>query len=131
MNCKSILVVEDDEDIRKSVVKALTAEGYTVLSATNGNEALKVLLGTATDELPGCMILDLMMPEMDGRTLLKTIKEKHQETLGKIHVIVATAKGSVESPESIPGALVRIQKPFDLDELYQIVEKYCGSPSGL
>lgn len=128
MSCKSIMVVEDDEDIRKQVNQALRAEGYKVLMAPNGQVALDQLLGLSSDEVPGCMILDLMMPEMDGPTLIKTIEGKYSERFSGMKIIVATAKGSPINPESIPGAIERIQKPFDLDELYATIEKHCGKP---
>lgn len=127
MSCKSILVVEDDEDIKKQVALALRSEGYEVLTASNGRKALEVLGTLAQDNLPGCMILDLMMPEMDGRTLMLTIEEQYPE-YQRIKVLVATAKGSPVNPTSIPQAVTRIQKPFDLEELYREVEAHCGKP---
>ncbi len=128
MSCKSILVVEDDEDIRMQVVQALEVEGYSVLEAGNGLEALNLLKSLKSDELPGCMILDLMMPEMDGKALMETIDRQYKAEFGGINVLVATAKGSPVNPANIPQAVERIQKPFELDELYGAVEKHCGKP---
>lgn len=129
MSCKTILVVEDDEEIRKSVVRALKSEGYSVIVAENGRIALEVLDKLAPEELPGCMILDLMMPEMDGITLLETIEKDYKDRYGYIKVLVATAKGSPVSPETIPNAVERIQKPFELEELFRVVEQHCGKPT--
>lgn len=128
MSCKSILVVEDDEDIRRQVTIALEAEGYQVITASNGKIALKLLLELSPDDMPGCMILDLMMPEMDGLTLLKAISEDYGDKFSDIKILIATAKGSPVKPETIPGAVERLQKPFDLDELYSVIEKHCGKP---
>lgn len=128
MLCKPILVVEDDEDIRIQIVQALEVEGYKVMVAENGKVALQILKGLTPSELPGCMILDLMMPEMDGKTLLDIITRDYRDRWGGIHVVIATAKGSPTSPEKVPNAVHRIQKPFELDELYSVVEKHCGKP---
>ena len=129
MKCKQILVVEDDEDIRIQVTQALKFEGYEVLTATNGKQALDILLNLPSEEMPGCMILDLMMPEMDGKTLIETIQKNYLKRFEDVKIIIATAKGSPVNPDSVPGAVERIQKPFDLDELYRLVEEHCGRPS--
>ena len=128
MSCRSILVVEDDEDIRRQVVRALEAEDHTVYSAENGKVALDFLLNAKLEDLPGCIILDLMMPIMDGKTMMETIDKHYKERLGLIPVLIASAKGSPVDQTSILQSVVRIQKPFDLDELYEAVEKHCGKP---
>jgi DNA-binding response OmpR family regulator len=128
MSCKQILVVEDDVDIRKQVANALAMEGYDVLTAANGKLALEILLSLPDDNLPGCMILDLMMPEMDGKTLIETIETSYKSRFADMKILIATAKGSPINPDTVPGADERIQKPFDLEELYQAVEKHCGKP---
>lgn len=128
MTCKQILIVEDDDDIRKQVTQALKYEGYDVITASNGKLALELLCDMKPDEIPGCMILDLMMPEMDGLTLMKVIEDSYSERFSGMKIIIATAKGSPVNPEVIPGAVERIQKPFDLDELYSAIEEHCGKP---
>lgn len=126
-NCKSILIVEDDEDIREQVITALEDEGYRTLAAENGQVAIDLLTSLPEDQLPGCIILDLMMPVMDGRRLMETI-DREYPNLKHIKILVATAKGSPVNPESIPQAVQRIQKPFKLDELFGAVEEHCGKP---
>lgn len=123
MACKLILVVEDDDDIRSQVAEALEADGYRVKTAENGLRALEILKASSPEELPSCMIVDLMMPEMDGRTLLDTIARSYANEFGRIPVLISTARGA---SESFPGSVDRIQKPFDLDDLYQRVAKHCG-----
>src|SRR5438067_379235 len=73
---RSVMIVEDDHDIRVAVRGLLEGEGYTVLSATNGREALAVLRSLA--ERPGLVLVDLMMPVMDG---WQFIDELHQSTV--------------------------------------------------
>lgn len=121
-----MLVVDDDFDLRENIAMALEAENYKVFRAANGLEALDLLLAKSESENIGCIILDLMMPEMDGRQFLEVVRDHHQERLGKIPVIVATAKGSPINPETVPNAVERIQKPMELNELYRVVKKYCG-----
>lgn len=128
MSCKQILIVEDDEDIRNQVAQALTVEGYEVIKAENGQVALDILLALPEEKIPRCMILDLMMPVMDGIKLLEIIERDYKDRFGGIKVLIATAKGSPISPVSVPGAVERMQKPFDLDELYNLVEIHCGKP---
>lgn len=128
MSCKPILIVEDDEDIRIQMVEALEAEGYRVLMAENGRVALQVLKSLNSNDLPGCMILDLMMPEMDGKTLMDVITQDYKELWGEIRVVIATATGSTTHPDQVPNAAHRIQKPFELDELYRVVAMHCGRP---
>lgn len=128
MSCKPILVVEDDEDIRMNLVLALESEGYSVYEAENGKVAIDLLLSLSEDRLPSCIILDLMMPEMDGKEFVDTMARDHPALLAKLNIVVSTAKGSAIDPKVIAVAVERIQKPMDLDLLYQVVRKYCGEP---
>lgn len=125
MACKGVLIIEDDMDIRQHVVEALRMEDYTTYEAANGQEGLDVLCDLPSDQLPACIILDMMMPIMDGRTFIHRIENDYKERLGGIHIIVATAKGSPLRPDSFPRQVRRLQKPFNLDELYEAVETYC------
>lgn len=127
MACKSILIVEDDKDIRDQVAQALQVEGYNLLLSENGKQALDLLKSLDKQDLPGCMILDLMMPVMDGFALMDAINRDYPQ-FASIKILVATAKGSPVNPERVPSAVERIQKPFELDELYLAVEKHCGKP---
>ena len=67
---KTILIVEDDLEIRQSMQEILEEEGYTVLSAKNGSEGLQIL--NDTSPLPGLVFLDLMMPVLDGYSFRKS-----------------------------------------------------------
>jgi signal transduction histidine kinase/DNA-binding response OmpR family regulator len=104
----TILVVEDNPEILQFVSNILNPE-YTVLNAINGQEALKLLL---KDEIPDLIITDLMMPKMNGISLIKSIREN--EKLLHIPVILLTARSSsvfhMEGYES--GVDAYITKPF-------------------
>ena len=127
MSRKCILIVEDDEDIRSSFALALEEEGYTALLAHHGRSALALLAGLNDSDLPSCIILEIMMPEMNGLEFLAAIKSGAYPRCAEIPVIIATAQGSPVDPEMIPLSVERIQKPMDLDELYRVVRKHCES----
>lgn len=113
---KTVLIVEDDDLSRKLFGDALTAEGYRVIEAGDGQAAVSALEG----ESPDLMITDVMMPRMDGITLLGRAREMCPD----MRIILMT---SFSSTEIIIGALRNkvidfLPKPFGLDELLSIVE---------
>ena len=114
---KRILVVDDDENILSLERTILEQKGFDVTSAGGGVEALK-LLGEKTFDL---VLLDVMMPEVDGFTVCRKIKEDPR--LKDVPVIFLTAKGGgealAEGFES--GAIMYINKPFTANKLLTIV----------
>ena len=84
-----ILVIDDDDDFRASCVEALIAAGYSASSAASGPEALALL--RAATVLPGLLILDLMMPEMDGYAFRQA--QLRDTRLATIPVLIMTAGG--------------------------------------
>ena len=106
-----ILVVEDEQDLNRILAKTLTAEGYSVDACFDGVEALDYLEGAEYDAI----VLDVMMPRMDGFSLLAQMRESGSET----PVIFLTAKDSV--PDRVrgldAGADDYLVKPFSFDEL--------------
>ena len=111
-----ILVVEDEQDLNRILAKTLTAEGYSVDACFDGVEALDYLEGAEYDAI----VLDVMMPRMDGFSLLAQMRESGNET----PVIFLTAKDSV--PDRVrgldAGADDYLVKPFDIVELIARVE---------
>jgi CheY-like chemotaxis protein len=112
-----VLVVDDDDTIRATVAEALEFEGYAVESATNGAEALDLV----RRKQPSAIVLDLMMPVMDGWEFLKRCRED-----GLCHgtpVLVISASRNL--PQEAVGLGVKgcIAKPFDLDVLLGAVER--------
>jgi len=80
---KKILVVEDEEALRMSLVDSLTSEGFTVVSATNGEEGIEV----AHKENPDLILLDIVMPQMDGIVMAQKLKAEKGD---KIPMIILT-----------------------------------------
>lgn len=118
---KTVLVVEDNRDIREMTAVVLSQAGYDVQEAANGAEALSVL---ATIDSPCLVLLDLMMPVMDGRTFLARLgaESKHADVLAVV-VVSATVD------EKIDGASRVVRKPASPELLRQIVLELCGPPS--
>ena len=118
---KPILVVDDDPDIRNSIASALEIEGHLVLMAENGRVALDLLLSLREEELPRCIMLDLMMPVMTGEEFIIAINENHSN-LKSIPVVVASASGSLLKANLLAREVLK--KPIDINDLYRIAEQY-------
>jgi CheY-like chemotaxis protein len=116
---KLVLVVDDDEPLRRSLCDSLEDEGYRVVGAANGAEALEYLRRAA--ERPCVIFLDLMMPVMNGWQFLGL--QKGDPGLSAIPVVVITANGSVDRA-SIDAKEV-VWKPLDLDTLLDTAGRYC------
>lgn len=119
---KFILLVEDNQAIRDSLIWTLEYQGYSVLSAANGQEALDLL---NTNTLPGIILLDMMMPVMNGFEFLAI---KHSTPrLNLIPTVILTAKINLEKNMQLSAHEIFISKPFDVEGLLKIIQKYCGA----
>jgi putative two-component system response regulator len=101
----------DDSDINLMVLEEILKTDYSVLSANNGKEALNLLRKAKT--LPKIILLDLQMPEMNGRQMLEILK--NDESLKRIPVIVITAEEDSDTELLAAGAVDYINKPFVVD----------------
>lgn len=115
---KRVLVIEDDEAIREAVAEVLAAEGYEVTEAANGLEGLH----EARARPPSLIVLDLMMPTMNGWQFREA--QRQEPTLADIPVIVISAYCDIEGPSLYESA--RFPKPFDLVTLLLAVDKYAA-----
>ncbi len=118
-----ILVIEDDQGIRELLVEVLVQEGYQAACAENGERALERL---AAGEQADVLLLDLMMPVMDGLTFLARLRAHPHPRLAALPVIVATAGGPLLEARAI-GAVAVLSKPVDLALLLRTVERACES----
>lgn len=116
-NCHSILVVEDDDDIRNTLVDLLESEGYKTESAENGMKALEILQQIPK---PCLVLLDMMMPIMNGREFLDQIMK--DSLLAPIPVLVVSA---IADQNNSKGAVGFIKKPIDIDVILRLVGQYC------
>ena len=117
---KSILVVEDDAATRDAVALVLEDEGYSVTGVANGQEALLHLRQTAP---PNLILLDLMMPVMNGWEFRK--QQTQDPALQSIPVVVISADGALPQKAAALGATDYLIKPIDLDKLLEAVQRYC------
>jgi CheY-like chemotaxis protein len=129
-----VLVVDDDESIRRLISMALFDAGYEVLSAANGAIALE----HAREHAPDVVLLDMNMPIMDGWEFFRRYQEhaaledeqpEHARRAHRASVIVMTAAASAQARAEQIGADDYLAKPFDLDDLYRTIERHHpGSP---
>lgn len=109
----TVLVADDDFDLRTIVTDLLTSSGYAILSASNGEEALEI----ATAQRPDLVVLDISMPRMDGYTVVKHLRENPETSRMPIIAFTAHAlKGDAEKALKA-GYDGYIAKPFQPDEL--------------
>jgi CheY-like chemotaxis protein len=117
----TVLVVEDDDDIREAIGDILQEQGYEVALAENGEHALQVL---AEVNRPCLLLVDLVMPKMDGWQLMKALSKN--DRLATIPVIVMSA---MPKAEKLDGQRV-VKKPIDLDMMLEIVREHCCGERG-
>ncbi|HZQ39109.1 MAG TPA: response regulator [Dehalococcoidia bacterium] len=110
-----LLVVDDDPDIRGVLVLILAGEGWRVITARDGQEAL----GAIAADPPRLVLLDLSMPIVDGWAVLATLRERCID----VPVIVLTAGTGADAAALTPPAVAALQKPFDVDDLLAAVSR--------
>lgn len=113
----TVLIIEDDRDVRSALLEVLSFYGVDVKEASNGHEGLQLL---ETIPVPRLIILDAMMPVMDGPTFYK--KFRAIEKFNGVPVILFSAVAEKFSLEGLAGHL---KKPADMEELIGYVSKYC------
>ena len=119
---KTILVVDDDADIRAVLSMRFNSAGYNVLEAGDGYEAIKISM----EKKPDLIILDIMMPEMDGMSASQYLKE--DPTTKNIPIIFLTGLQDKKAEQAFPGAgeNIIIAKPYDAKELLETVKRVIG-----
>ena len=117
-NKATILVIDDDADIRELIKILLESDGYDVNIASDGVEALEQL---RSGPLPGLIILDLMMPRIDGEEFMKQIR---QARYGHIPVVVMSGYNSAQKQARELDADSCLMKPIEVEELFNTVKQY-------
>mgnify|MGYP000979676666 CR=1 FL=1 len=120
-NKKSIFVIEDSKEIRNLLVMVYSGEGYTVDCAINGRDALEKL--QSMTELPGLILLDLMMPVMNGAEFRSA--QMQDPRLAQIPVNVMTADSEVHEKSESMAVAGSLRKPFTIDTLLDVAVRYC------
>jgi two-component system OmpR family response regulator len=117
-----VLVVDDDPAIRGLMADALRGEGYDVDMAAHGAEALDAM----RERCPATVLLDLMMPIMDGFEFIRACQQE-QLCRGVPIVVISAVQDALNRVNELP-ITACLAKPFDLDELVKIVGRY--APAG-
>jgi two-component system, chemotaxis family, chemotaxis protein CheY len=114
----TVLVVDDDPDILEALSEILEAEGFEIRRARNGKEALDRL----EPDAPQLILLDLMMPVMDGWEFAQRMRQRPPE-IARIPIIVLSADRNVGSKAADLGAVGHLAKPFELNDLLELVRR--------
>ena len=120
---KQILVIEDDDSIRDALEELFASEGFSVAVAENGSAGLAALAVAK----PRLVLLDLMMPVLDGRGFLRELEAQGDRSLAATPVVLITAAGE----KGASGCRVSevLTKPIDIDKLLAVAQKYCEVPA--
>jgi len=119
----SILIVDDDRDIRELLALYLRHHRYEVVTASNGSDALMCL--RQCGELPELIVLDVMMPVMNGMEFRHA--QRHDARLAGIPVAVMSAVSNIQDHAPLLAADTYLAKPIDFETLLATVERYCGT----
>lgn len=116
-----VMLVDDDDDVREVLRDFLEDLGYQPVVAANGQEALDAISGL--DEPPCVILLDLMMPVMDGWQFLE--KVGGDAALSAIPILISTS-----APDRAPRGQKVLAKPVDLEDFMAELKNLCGTPTG-
>ena len=120
MDKQLILVVDDDMDIRDCLQEALESEGYSIVTAKDGKEALEVLENPVR---PGLILLDMMMPTMNACEFVE--QQNQSPRLKQIPTVIMSAS-NVENKALDLSVSGHIKKPFDFENLLETVKHHCA-----
>ncbi|MBF0485601.1 MAG: response regulator [Candidatus Omnitrophica bacterium] len=117
---KNVIVIDDDQGILSLFEKKLTASGYAVSTAMDGVEGLAKI----RRERPDLVVIDVVMPKMDGFSVVREIRA--DDNLKAVPVIVLTAKGELGDLFRMEGVAAFFEKPFSCDELLAKIHQLIG-----
>jgi DNA-binding response OmpR family regulator len=121
-----VLVADDDDDILMLVAFRLERAGCDVITARNGDEALKL----AVERIPDLAVLDVMMPGLDGYAVTRALRQTDQTSEMPVILLTARAQASDVARGMAAGADDYVRKPFDAGDLRERVERLLGTPRG-
>ena len=119
---KTVLVVDDEADVRESLREFLELFGYEVSTAIDGQDAVSVL---SSSLVPNIVLLDLMMPNMTGQEFMK---RRQLLSMSEVPVVVISADRLTEQKTFEMGADGYLLKPIDLDSLLDLIERLTSQP---
>ena len=116
-----IVIIEDDPDLRETMKELLEMEGFSVVTAANGREGLNLIERNGE---PCLILLDLMMPVMNGWEFLDAMQRSGQDLLTQTKVAVVSAAADMAEVQQQYGCSV-LKKPVNLDRLYALAHVAC------
>ena len=121
MTTKHILVVDDDEDVRNILCSILNEEGYVATGAADGIEALERM----RSDVPSLVFVDLMMPRMDGKELIRTMAG--DAMLAAVPIVIMSGQRAAPS-DALARARAHMVKPDELDDILAVAERNTAAP---
>lgn len=126
MTAKNILIVDDEPDLRATLKDIFEISGYSVVTAGNGEEALSLL---QQGESPCLLLLDLMMPVMNGWEFLGRLSEERPQTFDAVPIVVISAVAdTVDLGQRYPCEVMK--KPLNIPHLLTLAGRHCTLRSG-
>jgi CheY-like chemotaxis protein len=122
----NVLIVEDDPDVREMLATLLSTEGFHVVGAEDGLEALHLLriVRHRAPEVPCLILLDLTMPRLGGHEFRRV--QLGDPTVASVPVAVMSGAVDIEERAQALGAVATVAKPIDYDLLLNVVRRYCA-----
>jgi CheY-like chemotaxis protein len=121
MNRRTILVVDDDHNVREMLCTVLSAEGFHAVEASDGLDALQHLRRSGP---PALILVDLMMPRMNGEGLIGAIHR--DRSLGRIPIVIISGQQQLGDPGLLQRVDACLNKPIELDELLALAHRFAG-----
>ena len=116
---KKIVIIDDDQSVLDVVEMVLSAEGYIVLTASNGEAGIELV----KKEKPHLIILDVTMPKMNGYMVASLLSQKKPEKSIPVLLLTGTAQMAGGISFNTPGVQRKLSKPFDYNELLEIINE--------
>jgi CheY-like chemotaxis protein len=118
---RPVLIVEDHDDTRTLLETYLALEGFSVLTAACGPEALRLL----EDHPPCIILLDLSMPDMDGIMFSRELRQHPDRVLAETPIVLFTAVKEVADAMRATGAVSLLRKPADPPQILEAIQRFC------
>jgi DNA-binding response OmpR family regulator len=115
---KRVLVIEDDNDIRRLIIESLRSAGLDAIAAVDGAQALR----TALARTPAAVVLDIGLPDFDGTQFVARWRERRPDA-NEVPIVVVSGRADRREIASLLGATYVCGKPFQVDELVGEVER--------
>ena len=122
----NVLIVEDDPEVREMLTQLLASEGFYAVGAEDGLEALHLLrtLRHRSPDAPCLVLLDLKMPRLGGNEFRRA--QLGDPTVANVPIAVMSGAVDLEQRAAAMGAVASIAKPLDIDNLIDVVKRYCA-----